>query len=636
MSMSVPFSLPKDPKAVVDTEGRPIVFEFSGDDDMWVFIDGKLAMDIGGIHQPTSGTINFQDQTVTVNGSQQSGFDFSKLYDGKKHTLQVFYLERGGADSNCMIKFNLTQYGHVEFDKADKDNQSDKLQGAVFGIYKDAACTQPLMENLKNNTSRAYVAESDANGHVTFSDIPLGSYYMKELNAPEGYPSDGTVHPVYLDGQGVKVRIDDAVVGSGNGVTILNKKPSPIALGLKKDWQDADGHSISAPVDVTATFEIKRIRTYETYTEQPIEGQGRESSHLTVGWVHNGQTHVYKEYDLIAGSQATVSWSYVNGYEGSKACIENGNRIDKGYTTGDVVSEGLTMPAAGQSATFYIVDDSETGEAVKNINVAGQQFYGNSGGGVIHSFTTVVEPDSGFSYTGEHVAQNQVTLPIDSNVWQYDFTNLPTFEKVGDTVYNYSYYLEEVSSTSPAGTTIVYQDINGNVINAPTGAETSQSGTQIIINKVPFGYLQITKAVTFNNRSENLTDEQKSKLAGKYKFKIYTKEGCAEEDAVKGSNGEDLEVAITIGSDGQAVSSDAIRLIAGTYWIKEVESSNPAMFPTDNPVEQRARQDFARYREGVFGARFLAALELPGGIAIPCWRPNEDGYAWQHRIGNGG
>ena len=137
MSMSVDFSLPKDPKAVKDSSGNPIIFEFSGDDDLWVFIDGKLAMDIGGIHQPTSGTINFQTGVVTVNGSTQltkNQFNsrFPDLYDGKKHTMQVFYIERGGCDSNCKIKFNMTQYGNVEFDKVDEDDQSILLSGAVF------------------------------------------------------------------------------------------------------------------------------------------------------------------------------------------------------------------------------------------------------------------------------------------------------------------------------------------------------------------------------------------------------------------------------------------------------------------------------------------------------------------------
>ena len=54
-------------------------------------------------------------------------------------------------------------------------------------------------------------------------------------------------------------------------------------------------------------------------------------------------------------------------------------------------------PAAGGTSTIYIVDDSENGEAIRSINVAGQQFYGNSGGGVIHTFETITEPDPDFS-----------------------------------------------------------------------------------------------------------------------------------------------------------------------------------------------------------------------------------------------
>ena len=600
MSMSVPFSLPKDPKAVVDTNGDPIIFEFSGDDDLWVFIDGKLAMDIGGIHQPTSGTIDFTNKTVTVNGNQQS-FNFSGLYDGKQHTLQVFYIERGGCDSNCKIMFNMTLYGDIHFDKVDKDNPSDKLAGAVFGIYKDEACTQPLMENLNNNTSRAYVAESDANGHVQFSDIPLGTYYLKELHAPEGYPLDNTIHTVevfYDQSTGqvkVKVTIDDQDVEEG--VKITNKKPNPITLGLQKEWQNEAGGTIAAPAGAEATFEIKRIRTYETYTEQTIEGEGRQVSHLTVGWIHNGETHIHAEYDLIAGSQPTVSWGYKDGYEGTIGYVLNGTQQTKPSNPNNVYSQAFNMPAAGGSATFYVIDNSENGEAIRNINVAGQQFYGHSGGGVIHTFTTHTEPDPIFSYTGEHVTNNQVTLPIDSNTWSYDFTDMPTFGRGTvvvdgtsyDVAFNYSYYLEEVSNTAPEGTTVVYTDLAGNPINSPTDAETSTSGTQTITNKVPTGYLRVDKAVTYNGISP-VPDGKKSDLAGTYYFNVYTDENCSIPCKViqgEAPNQQEVNLVlnVTIGDDGAAQSSETVRLPVGDYWIEEQTPSQTGVTPDENRIK---------------------------------------------------
>ena len=618
MSMSVDFSLPKDPKAVEDTAGRPIIFEFSGDDDLWVFIDGKLAMDIGGIHQPTAGTINFQTGVVTVQNGEsetdtrtqltQSQFNtrFPDLYDGKKHTMQVFYIERGGCDSNCRIKFNLTQYGDVEFEKVDEDNEDIKLAGAVFGLYKDDKCTQPLMERLKDGTVRSFVVETDENGHAKLEGIPLGDYYLKEIHAPSGYPlsvgGETARVRVYLDENG---NIKTSIGGQEEDAKITNKKPTPINLGLKKEWQDYSGETISAPDGVNATFEIKRIRSYEIIKERKIDGHGESASHLVVGWIHNNQPNEYEEFDLIAGTQATVSWSYVDGYQGTIKSSLNGNEETKPANPNNIYSRAFTMPDAGQTALFYIIDDSENGEAIRNINVAGSQFYGNSGGGYVHEFHTFTEQDPEFTYTGANVTDNKVTLPNNENTWQYIFSNLPTFEngsvtvaleeggeeETYDVAFRYSYYLEEVSNTAPEGTTVIYKDLNGNEISSPIDAETSTSGTETITNKIPFGYLKIEKRVTYNNESEDLRPEQKSKLAGEYKFKIYTKQQCGDADAVQDPNAEpgaldkDLIITITIGNNGEAVSSEPIQLLAGKYWVKEVESSNPVMFPINNPIE---------------------------------------------------
>ena len=109
MSMDIEFMLPRN--KYLDEEGtKPIIFDFSGDDDLWVFAEwvddngqkqSKLLLDLGGVHQPIHGSINFSEGTST------SGVDVSFIKPNQPYTLKVFYLERGGCDSNCSIRFNL-------------------------------------------------------------------------------------------------------------------------------------------------------------------------------------------------------------------------------------------------------------------------------------------------------------------------------------------------------------------------------------------------------------------------------------------------------------------------------------------------------------------------------------------------
>ena len=96
--------------------GQDMVFEFKGDDDVFVFIDGKLVLDLGGSHEALGGSINFatgevwvekvagKGQNVTTTLSERLGYS---LEDWSTHSLTFFYTDRGGA-SNCKIKFNIT------------------------------------------------------------------------------------------------------------------------------------------------------------------------------------------------------------------------------------------------------------------------------------------------------------------------------------------------------------------------------------------------------------------------------------------------------------------------------------------------------------------------------------------------
>lgn len=82
--------------------GEDIIFTFSGDDDTWVFIDDELVLDIGGIHDPCSGTINFNTGECFIN---EEKIEKSISLSAGVHSLKVYYMERGTGASNLRISF---------------------------------------------------------------------------------------------------------------------------------------------------------------------------------------------------------------------------------------------------------------------------------------------------------------------------------------------------------------------------------------------------------------------------------------------------------------------------------------------------------------------------------------------------
>lgn len=121
----------KNPNHQADTMNIPIEFNFSGDDDVWVFIDGQRVLDVGGDHGVVSGTIDFKDKKATVYGVKNSTgsgradsnvYDFSEILPNadntKEHTLTMFYMERGLWESNMSISFNFPDENQFQVEKS--------------------------------------------------------------------------------------------------------------------------------------------------------------------------------------------------------------------------------------------------------------------------------------------------------------------------------------------------------------------------------------------------------------------------------------------------------------------------------------------------------------------------------------
>lgn len=224
LSMSTRFVQPKDGKT---NAGKPMTFEFAGDDDVWVFIDDVLVGDIGGIHASADLTINFQTGDISVNNSANgtlkskfkdagrdiSGFNGKTFADSTNHTLKFFYLERGATDSNMRLKFNLVTVPESDIIKFDQDG--GLVEGAQFALYKTdesfADTTANPINLLGSGTTNANgqltLTNKADNGVINFDDLYKEYYYkyylLKETKAPNGYRSsltatDGSMQLEYV------------------------------------------------------------------------------------------------------------------------------------------------------------------------------------------------------------------------------------------------------------------------------------------------------------------------------------------------------------------------------------------------------------------------------------------------------
>ena len=162
------FRLTKD-GTVKDKDGKdvPIEFNFSGDDDVWVFIDGKLALDVGGAHSPATGTLNFATLEATVSDVKASAGDGSPTtvtkftLEGDKtaeHTLTMFYMERGMWESNMKVTFNFPDENQLQ---VEKQVDTTGVNSLFSDLFKDSSIFNFSIKNLATHYAEKKVS-SDA------------------------------------------------------------------------------------------------------------------------------------------------------------------------------------------------------------------------------------------------------------------------------------------------------------------------------------------------------------------------------------------------------------------------------------------------------------------------------------------
>ena len=251
------FRLTSDGK-VLDSANKevPIEFNFSGDDDVWVFIDDQLVLDIGGDHAVVTGRIDFANKKATVSSAKNSSLggtsngevekDFPKELDTndyftKEHTLTMFYMERGLWESNMQITFNFPQENKLTVEKeVDTTGANDIFKKAL----EDVGTFDFEIKNLATSGPSKEVSDpSSPEVKQVFND------YTNQSS---------------ISGTGVKnssVEVVDDSTGNGKGKLISSYYP-----GEKKstDTQEkTDSRLVKIQASGEGTFDASDLKGYK-------------------------------------------------------------------------------------------------------------------------------------------------------------------------------------------------------------------------------------------------------------------------------------------------------------------------------------------------------------------------------------
>ncbi|MBR5470902.1 MAG: Cna B-type domain-containing protein [Oscillibacter sp.] len=214
MTIEMDFYLPAVP-GTVDSEGvranqsitgEDMVFEFSGDDDVWVLIDGELVLDIGGIHGVEAGSIDFSTGDVIVDGVKTGTVTG---LDAGSHTLTMYYLERGSSMSNFKLRFNLSTRYSMTMRKEDTLT-AHLLDGAQFAVYTDETCNHPAelwdsREAHERGDPATNIFTVDGGVAAMWGFAAGNTYYFEEIRGPDamnGMTANGIIR-MRLNNQGL-------------------------------------------------------------------------------------------------------------------------------------------------------------------------------------------------------------------------------------------------------------------------------------------------------------------------------------------------------------------------------------------------------------------------------------------------
>lgn len=590
------FTLTEDGKVVVgkDTSGRnievPIKFFFSGDDDVWVYIDGELMLDVGGAHGKASGLLEFGanntvtpyvssnkntdpndtmvykgygsgETTKTVNYNGQS-ITFNKkgttktLENQSTHTLTMYYMERGMWESNMALAFNFPDHNELQVEK--QVDVSD-----VNPLFRDSFKNQKIFTFNIQNLATHYEAKATDEPAIQTEKLPDTAYSSATglLSYESSLPED---------------------VGTGSAVLWSSDKSDPSSL-----YRDQRRGTLTW--DSSINISPYSYLTFDVYVQgSPTDTCAMSNLYVEL-WDTSGKqmgclgSKGLQSSDVYGAATALHpgTWYTVRLMLNSLKQVESFDKTQlKSITVGDnyarsiylrnfTFSSAPTLPKqTGFTTAQYNVPDYGSAESGKLENAAYAVFSSNLGNG------DVVDEN------GRFLLQDGETVTFNDQFRRGSYIALQ--EQIDTELYDttWTVYENGVPVTSVNGKTGVVDTGDVNTLQNVSGTAPNDGRTEKVVDVKLDGhntkneYIEANKpsnALVFRSYSSSADGNELTKLKVVFNNKVKTGKLIIRKVPAKGETLEGKEFAFTVrfGDVGGQSLGDTIEQQTYTCTVKQ-------------------------------------------------------------------
>lgn len=538
--LDIDFRVPAEGKL---SDNSPVTFNFTGDDDIWVYVgedstgaDADLVLDLGGDHKEAEGNINFASMTATAKdvfanysvsnstnlGEVTTTFNNGKHLDpNKTYHMVVFYMERGESESNLSIEFTMTP--------ANNDltvNKSLDTADTVTEIANDLRANETYDYTITDGTS-ASGKDYKLNG-VDSTLGNNGSFVLKDKGNAEFENTFKT---------GSDISVNESISSPLSYTTsweLVNKKTASTitsATGTKSDFvlKDYDNESSNAllELDYLNTIKTSSISLSKSTVDQdgnPYATEQQFDFRLLIDLDGDGSKYSPKAYPVkytLGGNTYTATQDGIISVGAGETVQITGLPVGATYTLEEQTASGyvpVSITADGFSQNFdgtysgTVNDGGNTLAVVNKLNptntdiTVGKTLDGSSYTGSKFSYTLKGLSEMTTSHTdGEgndintvDTSQTNMTVSnvLDGNVV---FNNI-TFDKVG----YYRYYIQESYNAEDTDEEKEIYNLDNRLFLVEISVTANESN--LVVSKSTFSIVNADKAQAFINADVNSKD----------------------------------------------------------------------------------------------------------------------------------